>query len=363
MCCNKRWVMAAALCGALAASVYAANVTLTWDATQAPATLGDPATGTLAFTYDADNKIKTLTATPVGGGTIVLTGDTLTANSDSHFVMAAGGELVFSNKVESSWNITAESTVTNTATVTDACTISYSGANLDTAYTTLFKNRRLEDWMPLTTGNANGKGWWSKDNIPTYNIRWETDGTLTAQRQEILNINDDYGKGVAVVKFQLKQDGDDIVGRVIYAGYWSQTKGPLGTDSDVVFANPEKYNLVDQGVSTPSKGSGYGINKMTLSRVKELPTVRFAGGLSQGGVLFVCTYTHVIYERAKTGAIAYGYQADANGILTFRDPEYDFRPAMLRGLRHWVMESRVRVRLNSRRRIGFTAMRRTTQPH
>ena len=328
MCCNKRWVMAAALCGALAASVHAANVTLTWDATQRPTTLGDPATGALAFEYNDEGQITKLTATPVDGGTIVVTGDQLTANNDSHFIMAAGGELVFSNKVESSWNIAAESTVTNTATVTDARTISYSGANLDTAYTTLFKNRRLEDWMPLTTGNKNGKGWWQSDGIPTYNIRWEADGTLTAQRQASLGkINDDYGNGVGIVKFQLKQDGDDIAGRAIYAGYWSQSVGPLGTDSDVVFANPEKYDLVNQGVSTPSRNEGYGINKITLSRVKGLPTIRFAGGLSMGGVLFARAYTRCIYERATTGSIQYGYQADANGVLTFRDPVHNFDPS------------------------------------
>lgn len=323
MCCNKRWVMAAALCGALAASVHAANVTQTWDATQTPATLGDPATGQIALTYDGD-KIATIVASPVDGGTIVVTGDQMSLNGTSEISMSAQGELVFSNAVSSAGKVSVKSTVE------EGRTISYSGASVGTGYAKLFSNQRLEDWMPLTTGNSGSKGWWSaasSDDIPTYNIRWEADGSMTAQRQANLGkISDAYGNGVGIVKFQLKQDGDDIAGRAIYAGYWSQKAGPVGTDSDAVFADPKQYNVVNQGVTEPTTSTGYGINKIKLSRVRGLPTVRFAGGLSAGDVLYVREYAHLVYERAVTGSVAKGYQADANGVLTFRDPEFNFDP-------------------------------------
>ena len=320
MCCNKRWVMAVALCGALVTSVHAANVTLTWDAMQRPATLGDPATGTLAFTYNADEKIVKIVATPVDGGTIVVTGDQMDAVDPGTIELAAGGELVFSNKFVSAWNVNVQNTVTNTATVTDARTIDYLDKNLDTTYTTVFKNRNLADWRPLTTGNVDGKGWWRTDNVPTYNIRWEADGSMTAQRQAW------DGTELLSVKFQLRQNGDDIEGRVIYAGYWKGVN-EVGADLDALMANPEKYGkFLDQGVSTPTRDSGYGIRKLKMSRVRGLPTVRFAGGLNVGGVLYAREYTHLVYERAVTGSVGYGYQADANGILTFRDPEVDFDP-------------------------------------
>ena len=56
----------------LAFSASAGNVTLTWDASAdpLPATLGDASTGLLEFTYE-NGLVKTLTATPVDGGTIV----------------------------------------------------------------------------------------------------------------------------------------------------------------------------------------------------------------------------------------------------------------------------------------------------
>ena len=304
----------------LSASSLAGNVTLTWDASATPATLGDAATGLLEFTY-ADGVVSNITAHPVNGGTIVMTGDQINVGSLSHFIIADVGELVFSNAVYGSWNIYCESAVQNYNT------LSYSGANLDTSYTTIFANQNLSDWMPLKTGNAGGMGWWKTDNIPTYNIRHETDGSITAQRQAYL------GEGLmGVVKFQLKQIGANIAGRVLYAGYWDQTKGPVGTDSDAVIANHVTYGkFTNNGVSTPTKDTGYGINKITMSRVGGLPAVRFAGGLQIDGVLYARAYTHVVYERAVTGNVKYGYQADSNGILTFRDPVYMFDPSAKAG--------------------------------
>ena len=306
----------------LAVSASAGNVTLTWDASAdpLPATLGDASTGLLEFTYDPGDAslVSNITARPVDGGTIVLKGDQINVCSRTHIIMAAGGELVFSNAVNGVANIDCESTADSSER-----TLSYSGANFDTEYRTIFANKNLSDWMPYETGNAGGKGWWKTDGIKTYNIRHETDGSLTAQRQA------DLGSGLmGIVKFQLKQNGANIDGRVIYAGYWDKNKGPVGTDSDDVIANPVKYGkFTNQGVSTSTKNSGYGINKMTMYRVKGLPTVRFAGGLDIVQVLYAREFTHVIYERAVTGSAQMGYQADANGILTFRDPEYLFDPS------------------------------------
>ena len=312
-------------CGAalgLAVSASAGNVTLTWDASAnpLPTTLGDAQTGLLEFTYDPGNAsvVSNITAYPVDGGTIVMTGDQIDFCSLAFITMADAGELVFSNKVSGAWNLDVESTVQ------DYNTLSYDGVNLDTNYTTIFANQNLSDWMPLKTGNVGGKGWWQADNIPTYNIRPEADGSITAQRQA------NSGDMVLVVKFQLKQIGADIAGRVLRAGYWNKSlgKGVLGDDLDAVIANPVTYGkFTDNGVSTPSKNSGYGICKLTMSRVKGLPTVRFAGGLNINGVLYADGYTHVIYERAKTGDVGHGYRANANGILTFRDPTYLFDPS------------------------------------
>lgn len=306
----------------MAFPALAENVTLTWDASAnpLPTTLGDAATGLLEFTYDPGDAslVSNITARPVDGGTIVLKGDQINVCSRTHIIMAAGGELVFSNAVNGVANIDCESTADSSER-----TLSYSGANFDTEYRTIFANKNLSDWMPYSTGNANGKGWWKTDGIKTYNIRHETDGSITAQRQA------DLGGGLmGVVKFQLKQIGGDIASRVIYAGYWDKTKGPIGTDSDDVIANPVTYGkFTNNGVSTPTTNSGYGINKITMYRVKGLPTVRFAGGLNIGQVLYAREFTHVIYERAVTGSAQMGYQADANGILTFRDPEYLFDPS------------------------------------
>ena len=310
----------------LAFSASAGNVTLAWDAASTPATLGDAATGLLEFTY-VDGVVSNITAHPVDGGTIVMTGDQINVCSLAHVIMAGPGELVFSNAVHGTANLYCESTVQ-----ADYNTLSYSGGSIGTEYVTLFANQDLEDWMPLKTGNSGSRGWWSaasSDNIPTYNIRRETDGTITAQRQAKI---DSHLFGV--VKFQLKQSGTDIAGRCVYAGYWNDTLGigKLGDDADAVIVNPVTYGqFTSQGVTEPGGTTGYGINKITLSRVGGLPTVRFAGGLSLVQVLYARQYTHVVYERATTGSAGMGYQADANGILTFRDPAYLFDPSAKAG--------------------------------
>jgi len=314
----------------LAVSASAGNVTLTWDASAnpLPTTLGDAATGLLEFTYDPGDAslVSNITARPVDGGVIVLSGDQIKVCNRTHIIMAAGGELVFSNAVQGAANIDCESTSDSSER-----TISYSGANFDTEYRTIFANKNLSDWMPYSTGNSNGMGWWKTDNIKTYNIRHETDGSITAQRQGGLGKVDGVDR-IASVKFQLKQVGNDIAGRVIHAVYWASAKGPIGTDSDEVIANPDAYApFSNNGVSTPTKDSGYGINKITMYRVKGLPTVRFAGGLDIVQVLYAREFTHVIYERAVTGSAQMGYQADANGILTFRDPVYMFDPSAKAG--------------------------------
>ena len=325
MKCSRTMICALGAAVGLSVSATAGNVTLTWDASAnpLPTTLGDAATGLLEFTYDPGNAsvVSNITAHPVDGGTIVFTGDTINVGSLSHVIMADVGELVFSNAVKGTANIYCESTVQ------EGRTLEYNGVNFDTEYRMIFANQNLDDWMPFTTGNAGGKGWWKTDGIKTYNIRHETDGSLTAQRQA------DLGGGLmGIVKFQLRQNGANIDGRVIYAGYWDKTKGPVGTDSDDVIANPVKYGkFTNNGVSTPTKDSGYGINKITMYRVKGLPTVRFAGGLDIVQVLYARQFTHVVYERAVTGSAKMGYQADANGILTFRDPTYLFDPSAKAG--------------------------------
>ena len=309
-----------AACAALGfvASAVAANVTLTWDSSATPATLGSAATGQLAFTY-SDGVVSNVTATPVGGGTITLTGDAMNLCTNAHIIMAAGGELVFKNKVSGLWNINAESTVQDR-------TLEYAGANLGTEYTLLFPGANLDEWAPLKTGNVGGKGWWQKDGISTYHIRRETDGTVTAQRQAA---SDDGDRHLALaLKFLLAQTQEGIAGRVLYTGYWNRDNAPVGSDADEIIANPETYGTFSyQKIATPTESEGYGICKMTLSRVAGLPTVRFAGGLTDEGVIYARPYTRLVYERAVTGSIKRGYQADANGVLTFRDPVKMFDPS------------------------------------
>ena len=312
-----------AFCAAfgLAVSALAGDVTLTWDASATPATLGDASTGLLEFTY-VDGKVKTIIATPVDGGSIVLTGDTIAFAASATNTMAAAGELVFSNAVTGAGGMYC-----TRVRDADDFYLDYSGANLDTEYTILFPNRKLEEWMPWSAGNKGGKGWWQVDNCKVYNIRHEMDGSITAQRQGWIDIGNGIG-GIAVTKFQLKQIGADIAGRVLYGGYWYSANAPVKTDSDAVIANPETYGkFVNQGVSTPSSGNGYGMNKVTIYRVGGLPTFRFAGGLSMEGRLIVLGFTHAILERASTGAVKGCYSPLTNGMITFRDPRYGFDPS------------------------------------
>ena len=98
--------LSGAFCAAfgLALSAFAGNVTIPWDASATPATLGEAETGLLEFTY-IGGVVSNITAHPVEGGTIVMTGDQIDVCSLSHIIMAAGGELVFSNVVHGAANL------------------------------------------------------------------------------------------------------------------------------------------------------------------------------------------------------------------------------------------------------------------
>ncbi len=284
----------------------------TYTASEKPETLGY---GAVRLTYDGDY-VKTVTATPLIGRKIVIEGDTMAFAASATNYLQSSGELVYSNAVTGAGGIY----VTRPGAAGEFY-LDYSGSNLDTDYTTLFPGRKLEEWMPYSAGNKNGKGWWGVDSNKVYNIRYETDGTMTAQRQGYITVST-ANDAVAVTKFQLKQVGDDIAGRVVYGGYWLSANASIGSDSDAIIANPETYGkFVNQGVSTPSCGDGYGMNKTTIYRVDGLPTLRFAGGLTSEGRLIVLGFTHVVLERAKTGAVKGCYSRLTNARLTFRDPE------------------------------------------
>ena len=107
---SMRCLVAVAAVFGLAVSASAGNVTLAWDASAdpLPTTLGDAATGQLEFTYDPGNAsvVSNITAHPVDGGTIVLTGDQIDLCSLSHVnvTFPAKAEIVNPNAAQIAQN-------------------------------------------------------------------------------------------------------------------------------------------------------------------------------------------------------------------------------------------------------------------
>ena len=77
----------------LAGGLQAADVVCEWTGVN-PGTL---ANGAVTFAYDDSGAIRSLIATPVDGGTIAVTGDSMNFAANAKIAVAAEGRLIISN--------------------------------------------------------------------------------------------------------------------------------------------------------------------------------------------------------------------------------------------------------------------------
>lgn len=212
--------------------------------------------GKLTLAYDGDlvSKVK---AQLGHGEDVTLEGDPIRLAPGAKIVAQGGGELTVSTAVEASGDVAI-----------GVGELVYDGGLLaSNSWTTVFPGARLDELSIVSTdfSKTGSRGLGSGIGRPYHVKRGE--GTMTVQFQ----IYADYVKAVYL---ELKQDGEDVVGRVSKAAYFNN-KGfsyPLGYD---FFDNPRDLQNLSNGrtfTEYPIRSSdnldtyGYGIAQLTACR-------------------------------------------------------------------------------------------------
>ena len=212
--------------------------------------------GKLTLAYDGDlvSKVK---AQLGHGEDVTLEGDPIRLAPGAKIVAQGGGELTVSTAVEASGDVAI-----------GVGELVYDGGLLaSNSWTTVFPGARLDELSIVSTdfSKTGSRGLGSGIGRPYHVKRGE--GTMTVQFQ----IYADYVKAVYL---ELKQDGEDVVGRVSKAAYFNN-KGfsyPLGYD---FFDNPRDLQNLSNGrtfTEYPVRSSdnldtyGYGIAQLTACR-------------------------------------------------------------------------------------------------
>ena len=219
-------LVAAAICTATI-SVHAAEYVA--DADPRIESLDD---GKITFAYDDGGAITELRMTPGVGETLTLSGDALNFAANARIMPGQNGTSCISNALSCAG--TLQIGVSNMV---------YNGALLSkTEYTTMFRNVRLDDISPISS-DMNGVSYTGGKMYYPYHVVREGD-TLRAEFQVV------HSPYVKCVQIELKQDGDDIVGRLMNTGYYENINF-LG------------ISLFEDPMFTP-KSSSYGMKQLTI---------------------------------------------------------------------------------------------------
>lgn len=185
-------------------------------AADAPASLSD-ANGTVAFEYDESGDVSKLEFTPNDGATLVLSGDSLPFAADATILPGGqhndlGGRAVISNAFTTAGAL-------QFVGMTNMSWYVKEGLPSNT-YATVLENVSLDQVVPVSSTPTSIRAM-NTYTYTSYNIVREAD-TLRCEMQALAGV---HVKGVYM---ELKQDGSDIVGRVLAAGYFRNAPEKLG---------------------------------------------------------------------------------------------------------------------------------------
>lgn len=268
----------------LAGGLQAADVVCEWTGVN-PGTL---ANGAVTFAYDDSGAIRSLIATPVDGGTIAVTGDSMNFAANAKITVAAEGRLIISNAMDCvgdlcvtghaglltrSWNDGIASTLGDP-----------SQALLPTnSFKLMFADMNLDEWEPVEfRGDIPeniGKGWYFPNHFKAqYFKRRVIDG----KKQMLVDMMARGSDWTKAVRMLLQQNGNDVYGMVLDAWYGGDTFEGLDVESarGLTVGLDEKH-MRSWEIAVPGDAAGgYGISQLTMKRVYGSAVCVLAGTLT-----------------------------------------------------------------------------------
>ena len=273
-----------------AGTLLAADQSLTWTTGDTPRSLG--ANGELAFTYDANNKVQTLSATTAAGDTITLSGDAIDFAADAVVTLSGPGNFVVENTLTGVNGLTITNAQDAALLDFNDPTLLNTGANA--AFKTVFPGCNLDD-ITILYANQNKFDGKTHDgvtysglgnpqiNYPHVVRRMTKDGVkwLTCQMQACYISGNKWITKTALL--ELKQSGADIVGRTVGGYYpWAKLEG-----EDMLNLYQLWRSNPDTNINTEVLSGGYRIGRLQ-GTWSGAPGVSLRGNLSGlGGALTV----------------------------------------------------------------------------
>ena len=233
--------------------------------------------GKITFAYDDGGAITELRMNPDSGETLTLSGDALNFAANARIMPGQNGTSCISNTLSCAGTLQIGAT-----------NMVYNGELLSkTEYTTMFRNVRLDDISPIS---SDAKGVSATGGVMYYPYHVVREGdTLRTEFQVV------HGTYIKCYQLELKQDGDDIVGKLLNNGNVNNATNCLGFSlfEDPDFASVTSYD--------------YGLKQLTIGPRREEYVYR-DGLISENGTV-VATNVRLEDVEIKYAASRGGYNA------------------------------------------------------
>ena len=314
----------------------AADLVYDWKSDEHPTSILG---GKVALTYDANDKIVSMEASPDADERIVFTGDAMTFG-DAFVTNLTAGTIVFSNEVA------VNSMAVRVANAVDSVRTYVGYANfIGTDPVTVIPSADLDDWKPVTVSmtKTDERGQtitdWANPNRMLMTALKRYPGRVTFQLQTASAVDAVSGLYLSkCVRLELVQDGADVKARTFSPTYQVVSDASFDNyyDIDEVLAGRVSgVTAVEYPLrTTDDANNGYGINTLEFNRIGVTPaeTVFFCGGVSCADVMNPGSGTLVAVDAQTSGAAELNVQTSGStGALAFRDGSMDWQGQYLSG--------------------------------
>ena len=230
--------------------------------------------GKITFAYDDGGAITELRMTPGVGETLTLSGDALNFAANARIMPGQNGISCISNELSCAGTLQIGTT-----------NMVYNGALLSkTEYTTMFRNVRLDDISPIS---SDAKGVSATGGVMYYPYHVVREGDTLRTEFQVVN-----GTYIKCYQLELKQDGDDIVGKLLNNGNVNNATNRLGFS---LFENPDFASVASYN---------YGMKQLTIGPRREEYVYR-DGLISENGTVVATNVrledVEILYAASRGG--------------------------------------------------------------
>ena len=307
------------------AAAYAADWLYEWREGETPASILD---GKMTFTYDAEDKILSIKASPPEGDRIVFTGDQMTfhdADGNGCFITnTAPCTVVFKNDLQvRTLRLRAATPAAHVWRGTNELT-GGQATFLGPDWTVVARNHRLDDLAFASVkqeGDSSATPNWANRTwtMKPYNVVRSSGVVYLTYQSSLLTRSSTDQQYVAVVKAEARQMGDDVCMRALGAfEVVSSADSPIAAGFNIDTLWPRTAIVTMPLRTTGNPNNGYGIATVGFAPASPSLVCRFEGAIHVKGLLLPSTGTRfeIVAPKLTTNN---NFQPESGGTIAFVD--------------------------------------------